>query len=599
MHNTMNNAVQRSSFRDRSSATRRGAAALLLAGAATLAAPAASAQTIPSDAQNPPNLACTVPAATFAGWFASGSPTLNGAVNPANSVTFSTTPNCAFYQWTEQMFLWMTSPASGAYGGSGPVFNSSVFYDVSPADKNGNRIFVPHTPGSVRNLSVRAAQPGPDGLPVIFSTTGKMLEVAPTPTARDGKPLIRNSAGRLVEVGSATLGANGQPVFRDTAGRTIQHTVKPTAQMLARAKTSAPTIVQRFVVDGKPVFIDPFGNPVETEQGQAGGSGVLEAQKGSLIYYTVMANDVYAFYRTMLGKTVPTAAQFPTTQAQLAPIIAFAKTHGTTFPDPNALTIEIKSSWIDARTLPNPQDYIVIQGSVPLYDTSSNQQWTPTRQTAIIPLAMVGLHIVGSTAGHPEMLWATFEHFGNSPNAAYTYNNAAGVQTVAQNTTGTWLFAANGAVEPPTFNLPNMKYTAPNIVAIAPNTISPSNVLRSKVWGAASNVSPNPVDGSTTNSNTEIMMINNSVMGQMPKGDVRNNYFMMGCTWTAGGVAPTPTNQVGTSQLANSTMETFHQGPDNTTTNGTSNCFDCHTGSTTPKANTAVSHLFAKIAPLF
>src|SRR5262249_54490930 len=60
----------------------------------------ARAQTIPLD----PSPTCTVPATIFASWFQSGTPTLNGVVNPANSVAFPDSPNCSFYQWSEQMF---------------------------------------------------------------------------------------------------------------------------------------------------------------------------------------------------------------------------------------------------------------------------------------------------------------------------------------------------------------------------------------------------------------------------------------------------------------------------------------------------------------
>jgi hypothetical protein len=41
-------------------------------------------------------------------------------------------------------------------------------------------------------------------------------------------------------------------------------------------------------------------------------------------------------------------------------------------------------------------------------------------------------------------------------------------------------------------------------------------------------------------------------------------------------------------------METFQQGPDNTTTHGSSNCFDCHTSN-----QTDVSHVFFALKPLF
>jgi len=80
----------------------------------------------------------------------------------------------------------------------------------------------------------------------------------------------------------------------------------------------------------------------------------------------------------------------------------------------------------------------------------------------------------------------------------------------------------------------------------------------------------------------------------MPSGDVRRNYFMVGATWTDGGRAPIGTNERGATQLSNSTMETFQQGADDTTLNGSSNCFSCHKSNTT-----AVSRIFKSLKPLF
>src|SRR5215468_8247434 len=70
--------------------------------------PPATAQTVlPADAK----ATCTVSAVEFENWFVSGTVTLNGSVDPANSLTFPNIPNCTFYKWSEQMFLWLTSPA--------------------------------------------------------------------------------------------------------------------------------------------------------------------------------------------------------------------------------------------------------------------------------------------------------------------------------------------------------------------------------------------------------------------------------------------------------------------------------------------------------
>src|SRR5206468_2114745 len=33
-------------------------------------------------------------------------------------------------------------------------------------------------------------------------------------------------------------------------------------------------------------------------------------------------------------------------------------------------------------------------------------------------VALVGLHVVGTTPGHPEFVWASFEHVKNSPTPA-------------------------------------------------------------------------------------------------------------------------------------------------------------------------------------
>ncbi len=54
--------------------------------AALLGAAAANAQTIPSDPMQNPD--CVVSSTTFNGWFASGTPTVNGVVNPADSIAF-------------------------------------------------------------------------------------------------------------------------------------------------------------------------------------------------------------------------------------------------------------------------------------------------------------------------------------------------------------------------------------------------------------------------------------------------------------------------------------------------------------------------------
>ena len=509
-------------------------------------------------------------------WFASGTATLNGLVMPANSVTFNPTSNCSFYAWSEQMFLWLTSPVNG-----GIVLNSPAFFDISPADTSGARAFIPHQPGVVPRLNLRAAQLGPHGLPITFEKgTGRMLEIEKTPVSATGKPLLLNSAGKKTEVSNIILDAKNKHVFLDINNKPILK-----ARAMAKAKfvdaTNKSTVVHKFMRAGKAVFLNSAGAVIEVEEGQAGGGDVLISQNGSLVYYTMSANQVYAYFRMMQPSNPSSSLQFPTTQTTLNSIVSFASSQvpSVTITAPQALAIEIKTSWVDASTLPDPQNYITMQAVVPKYNKSNPAKWIPAGEQQI-NLAMVGMHIVGSTNGHPEMLWATFEHVSNTPDATYNYLNNSQVKTnVPQNTSGAWTFCANGASS--NYNNALQQVSGDTIVAVAPNTvIGPSNTIRWKAWGTQ-------LGGNDASLNSEVISGNNNVNKVLINGDLRKNYMHIGTTWT-NGQAPNSTNQKGTTSLANSTMETYQQGTSASATT-INNCFGCHGTNTV-----AVSHVFIK-----
>jgi len=264
----------------------------------------------------------------------------------------------------------------------------------------------------------------------------------------------------------------------------------------------------------------------------------------------------------------------------------------------------VKSSWIDTTGLPNASNYITIQAEVPTYNTSNPSLWVQTG-THTATLALVGMHVVGSVNGHPEMIWASFEHFSNAPNEAYDYLDGGGVQkTVPRDTSGNWLFTTPGSTGP--FDNKHMFQSGSNIQAASGFTVTPSDTIRWKAFGAASNLSPNPLV-TTAGSNTEVISVNNSVLGQLLGADIRKNYYMLGATWTIGGAAPTagvpmpgsPGNQVGTSRLENATLETYDQGTSSSTTGGGLNCMACHQSSTNAVADTFVSFMFPIVRPLF
>jgi hypothetical protein len=536
---------------------------------------------VPTDAQD----LCPLSSATFNSWFQSGTASLNGVVNPANSLN-SLIPDCGFYAWSEQMFMWLTSPAPSAYGGGAHIFDSPTFYDVSPPDASGNRTLLAHSAGFIHAFPLRIAKLGAQRLPVVMDRSGRMLTVKPPDPKL--KPLVRDPSGKVVEVAHARL-ENGRPVLLDQEGQVIQAQHAATVTPAPQQTMNSPLFVQKFLIDGLPIFIDPSLSVIDVEQGEAD-SNVLEAQaaaNGSLVYYGIMVNDVYAYFLTGAKKgaiTTSPANQFPTTMADLNNTIAFAVANGKSsppFPDPNALAIEVKSAWVLAAGLPNLSSYVTMTATVPTYDTSNPKLWTPTGQQTV-QLALVGMHVVGSTFGHPEMVWATFEHVGNAPLATYSYTSTGGTKTVNQNTSGTWVFTANGSSGP--FNIPHMFFTGPSgspansIQAEGSFNISPSDTLRLEPFG---------LNGTDAIGNTEVISMDNHVLSMMASGDVRGNYVMTGATWTPFGSDPVgPNPGVGTNLLANTTMETYVQG---------SNCFSCHQNFSTPpptNATTQVSHIF-------
>src|SRR5260370_449636 len=402
---------------------------------------------VPTDAVD----ACPLPAATFNGWFQSGTVSLNGVVNPADSLV-PLAPNCGFSAWSEQMFMWLTSPAPSTYGGGAHIFDSPAFFDVSPPDASGNRTLLAHTSSLIHAFPIRVAQLGRHSLPVVRDRSGRLLEF--NPANGNSTPLVRDPSGKQVAIAHARL-ENGRAVLLDAEGKTIAAEHVETATSAREQSVSDAVTVRKFVVDGISIFIEPSLSVIDVEQGQADAS-VLEAQtaaNGSLVYYATMVNDVYAYFLTGVKDgviTTTTPGQFPTTTADLNNTIAFATAHGkgsTPFPDPDALAIEVKSSWMVAAGLPNLSSYITMTATIPTYNQTNPNLWTPTGQQTV-QLALVGIHVVGSTAGHPEMVWATFEHIGNAPPATYSYNSTSGSQTVSQNTLGTWLISATGPTGP-------------------------------------------------------------------------------------------------------------------------------------------------------
>lgn len=346
--------------------------------------------------------------------------------------------------------------------------------------------------------------------------------------------------------------------------------------------------------------VDKTGK-INSEEGQAT-DDVLMDKNGNLIYYISMANDVYAEFLTASKQGKMSGKKFPTTAQERDSIFNFAKANGVDLKDANALAIEIKTSWVIADSLIDTSQYITIDAVIPVYTKNSdNTIWTISGERQA-KLAMVGMHIVGSASGHPEMVWATFEHTKNTPNDAYQYINEKGeTVTVPADGDGDWLFNTNVK---DSANVSHMKFKNDQIIAKKGHTISPSNTTRTKPWGSSYETQPNAEDATPAIANSKVIQLNKAISTLLPGNDVRKKYFLIGATWTNNGTAPNGISYapnttvdsvaIGSSQLANSTMETYAQN--GTTYNKYGSCFSCH--SNNGLKPTDLSHVYKRIQPL-
>ncbi|MEQ8584889.1 MAG: hypothetical protein RLO01_05180 [Thalassobaculaceae bacterium] len=392
-----------------------------------------------------------------------------------------------------------------------------------------------------------------------------------------------------------------------------------------------------------------------TEAGQAGDQDVLISQADSLVYYGIHTNRLYGYFRTQQANNSENPSeQFPTTSAEVCSVLKYSRDSGlsaktqvstlifdklcpatatsgdredqltaSTLPplrgdiipqietavDYLAMTVEMKTSWVDASTVADTSKYITQTHSVPIYNKLTADIWEPAG-TETKELALVGMHIVAGVEGHPEMIWATIEHRNNAPNVTYPYLNgnnhlAFGSDNAASND---WLFwNPNG----PQTTLETLKPSARvhdngNIVSETGVNISPVNVKRFHPWGGP--VFPSASDAitpemlATAKTNSDLISLNQDIINQIngfyvANGvevmDPRLNYFISGATWTSDGSIPvfnatTPSKVTGSTILANTTMETFHQED---------NCFACHSANAADEGLT-ISHIFSNLKPL-
>ena len=554
----------------------------------------------PSDVQQ----SCPVSATDFNGWITLNSiksapdpigpvyDTDSGLVYvfPPDGPGFPADPtDCDFYKWGAQMFLWMTSTVTDTStkpttptpptSQTNYVFTSEFFYDLETnadgdlflgAQGPQNNVSVPM---QVRDLKSSA----PGGL---------------TPVDGEGNAQA-GGGGVLISQGANNVSSDNSLVYYGV----FTNRVYGYFLNLAGTDTTEP-----FPDSGLAVCINIL-------HGLLGGYAKADATSVALFlnYCDPFASD----------PRIAEGIQKLTAQAQeqgldvAAAVSAVADTTTDIIPsletavDYLAMVVELKTSWVKADTLQHPERFITQMANIYEYDMSSDTLWTRTGvSTEPVELALVGMHIVGTVDGHPEMVWATIEHVDNAPNTGYPYLDTTGAVQLTSETSatanGNWLFSDGTGT---TFIVENSEVLSADqtdgagktgdIAAINGLSIGPVNVNRMVPWGNPN--SENILDQLDRNAdlNAQIISMNSSVISNVTtelSTDPRANYFVSGATWTQEGQIPVTGDEsfiTGSTMLANTTMETFHQEL---------NCFSCHSeftdSSGTPNPPVSISHLF-------
>jgi hypothetical protein len=177
----------------------------------------------------------------------------------------------------------------------------------------------------------------------------------------------------------------------------------------------------------------------------------------------------------------------------------------------------------------------------------------------LMKVALVGLHVAGVVAGHPEFIWSTFEHRGNVPDLPADMSPDSPEPVSG----GAWTFYA-----------PNTSAKDCNVANARMVTLD----VRTQQLRPISNVfRPFALGGGDPADQANIKSLNESVRAQLEAVSVWRNYFLVGSVWFDGSNRLEPgltgpyiqRRTTGSVRLSNSTMETFTQL-------GRKNCFSCH-----------------------
>lgn len=256
-------------------------------------------------------------------------------------------------------------------------------------------------------------------------------------------------------------------------------------------------------------------------------------------------------------------------------------------------TLELKSSWKVLGPHDDKSKFFTTQASVAVLKLVGGKPTIDATQTRQETMALVGLHVVGVVDGHPEFIWATFEHNDNTPDLP---NGANPVGTQPVDDTRSYTFYPRGTPAADCNRKKALKFKSEADQTF--DTTVP--IFREFPFGAATETEVDPAIR-TLNENVHAM-----IEKLAPRLATWKNYRLTGAVWLNDPAAKFRENSDfadedakhpelkilgGETRLSNTTMETFTQAVK-------VNCFNCHRttgeaggGIQFPPKRIAVSHI--------
>ena len=334
---------------------------------------------------------------------------------------------------------------------------------------------------------------------------------------------------------------------------------------------------------------------------QAGGRQILIDQNGRPIYYGIHVNQAYVdFIRANHLETAPAIK---------------AASPSLFFP---AGVVELKSAWqevAEGEADSPASGYITARVSVPHLRQEGGHIVEDRANPREVTARLLALHVVFTLPGHPEFVWATFEHSSGAPdtraadgkrdvapagvrNPLFTdpnNQNDAAVVSLAPHR----LFRAGTAA-----NLANLAIAEPELALDEATQSFPgrqTSIYRMFPASKANTIDPDDAI-SSLNHNVEALFARAASAGTLARGDQRGNYRLVGALWMdkpehlrndspiqndetspfanrpgfiedlqANGSDSDLSLLAGEDRLSSTAMESFTQAPDSFP-----NCFSCH-----------------------